>query len=166
MSVVRPTLRATIQIRRGAMLRRVVEGVLVAVVASAVTWAASHPDDSAGAADVALDRTLSSVATYGSPFHSWLWLVAIALVVIGLALHLWALAPLSPRTSGEWSVVLPSVPTTLIGIGVALGLISHAVGLAAEASAWALPVLALVVFWAYRWLDAARYRLSRMTGVL
>lgn len=148
------------------MLRRVIENVLVAVVASAVTWAASNPGDSAGAADVALDRALSGVANYGDPLDSWLWLAAIALAAIGIALQLLSIAPRHPGALWEWSVSMPSLPTTLVGIGVALGLIAHSVGLAAAASLWALPLLAMVVYWAYRWLDGIRCRWSCMAGAL
>ena len=148
------------------MLRRVIENVLVAVVASAVTWAASNPGDSAGAADLAVDRVLSGVAIYGGPLDGWLWSAAIALAAIGIALQVLSMAPRHPSASWEWSVSMPSAPTTLVGIGVTLGLIAHAVGLAAAASLWALPLLAAVAYWAFRWLESIRYRWTSMAGAL
>ena len=148
------------------MLRRVIENVLVAVVATAVTWAASNPGDSAGAADFAVDRVLSGVAIYGGPLGPWLGPAAIALAVTGIALQVVSMAPRHPSASWEWSVSMPSVPTTLVGIGVALGLIALAVGLAAAASLWALPLLAAVAYWAYRWLEGIRYRWISMAGAL
>jgi predicted membrane metal-binding protein len=56
------------------MFRRVVENVVVAVVASVVTWAISNPGNSTGAASAVMDRLLACLALYASPAYGWLWL--------------------------------------------------------------------------------------------
>ena len=148
------------------MLRRVVENVVVAIIASVVTWAMSNPGDSSGAADAVIERLLSGVASFGRPLGGWLWLTAIALVVVGITLQILSMAPARPNASWEWSVSMPSLSTTLMGVGVALGVTAKAVNLAEEASLWALPLLAVVVFWTYRWAASIRYRWTRVAGVL
>ena len=148
------------------MLRRVIENIVVAVVASLVTWAMSNRGDAAGAVDAGIDRVLRGVAFYGSPLHGWLWLAAIALVVVGISLQVLSMAPPYPNASWDWSLSTPSASTTLIGVGVALGLIAEAVDLAEVASLKALPFLAVVAYWAYRWMAGLRYRWTRLAGVL
>jgi hypothetical protein len=148
------------------MLRRVVENTVVAVIASLVTWAMSNPGDSAGAVDAVIARVLSGVALYGSPLNGWLWVTAIALVAVGIALQILSMAPPHPSASWQRSLSMPSLSTTLMGVGVALGLIAKAVSLAEATSLWALPLLAVVVYWAYRWVAGIRYRWTRMADVL
>jgi hypothetical protein len=148
------------------MLRRVVENTVVAVIASLVTWAISNPGDSAGAVDAVIARVLSGVALYGSALNGWLWLTAMALVAVGIALQILSMAPPHPKASWQWSLSMPSLSTTLMGVGVALGLIAKAVSLAEATSLWALPLLAVVVYWTYRWVAGIRYRWTRMAGVL
>lgn len=148
------------------MLRRVIENTTVAVVASLVTWAMSNRDDAARAIDSGIDRVLTDVALYGSPLHRWLWLAAVLLVVAGISLQVRSMAPPSRKASWEWSLSMPSVPTTLIGVGVAMGLIAEAVGLARAGSLWALPFLAVLAYWSYRWMAGLRHRWTRMAGVL
>jgi hypothetical protein len=58
------------------------------------------------------------------------------------------------------------VSTTLIGVGVALGLLAKAVDLAEAASLWASPLLAVVIYWGYRWIAGIRSRWTRMAGGL
>lgn len=147
-------------------MRRVTEGIVVAAVASLVTWAVSNQSAAAGAADAGIDRVLGAVALYGGPLHGWLWLTAGALVVGGICMQILSMAGARPSASWEWSLSMPSVPTTLIGVGVALGLIAQAVGLADAASLWALPLLASVAYWAYRWMDGVRRRWTSMVGAL
>lgn len=148
------------------MLRRVIEGIVVAAAASLVTWAMSNRGDAAGAVGAGIDRVLRSVAFYGSPLHGWLWLTAAALVVLGICLQVLSMAPPHPNASWEWSLSMPSWSTTLIAVGVVVGLIAKAIGLAEAASLWALPLLAVVAYWAYRWLAGVRHRWTSMVGVL
>jgi hypothetical protein len=148
------------------MLRRVLENVVVAAIASAVTWAMSNPGDSAGAADAAIDGLLGAVADYGGPLDGWLWLIAILLVLVGIALQILSMAPNHPNESWEWILSIPSKSTTLMGVGVALGLTAKAVTLAEAASLWALPILFVVVYWGCRWLARIRSRWTGMAGVL
>lgn len=148
------------------MLRRVVENVVVATVASAVTWAMSNPDDSAGAADALVDGAVSRVATYGSPLLGWLWAATIGLLVAGVVLQILAMAPPHPSASWQWVLFMPSWSTNLMGIGLGLGLTSTAVGFADGGSWWTLPLLAVVAYWGYRWVSGIRYRWTRMANAL
>jgi hypothetical protein len=148
------------------MLRRVIENITVAVVASLVTWAMSNRGDAAGAIDSGIDRVLTGVALYGSPLHGWLWLAAVVLAVAGISLQGRSMAPPCRNVSWEWSLSMPSVPTTLIGVGVAMGLIAEAVVLAQAASLWVLPFLAVDAYWSYRWMAGLRHRWTRMGGAL
>lgn len=148
------------------MLRRVIEGIVVAAVASLVTWTMNNRGDAASAVDSGIDRVLRGVASHGRPLHGWLWLAAIALVVVGISLQVLSMALPHPNASWGWSLSMPSVSTTLLGVGVALSLVAEAVGLAEAASLWALPLLALVAYWACRWMAGIRYRWSRMAGFL
>lgn len=66
----------------------------------------------------------------------------------------------------DWSVAWPSAPTTLAGIGIALGATAWGIALAQGASLLAVPVLALVGYWAWRWIAGLRYRWTRASGLL
>lgn len=148
------------------MLRRLTESIVVAATASIVTWAVSNRDDAAGAAGAGMARVLRGVASYGSPIHNWLWLTAAALVVLAICLQVLSMAPTHPKASWEWSLLMPSWPTTLMAVGVAVSFLAAAVGLAEAGSVWALPLLAVVAYWAYRWMAGVRHRWTSMVGAL
>jgi hypothetical protein len=150
------------------MLRRLAESVLVAVVASIVTWALSNPEASAGTADAVVDGAVQWVAAMGDPLRGWLWFGAVGLFMIGALLQVLSMTPSNPDASWQWGFSVPSLATTLmgLGLGLGLGLVGVAVGLAVAGSWWTLPLLTVVTYWGFRWVSDLRYRWTRMAGTL
>jgi hypothetical protein len=148
------------------MMRRLGENVVVAVVASAVTWALSNPGDSAEAVDASVVYSLDRIAALGGPLGTLLWTVATAMVVLGIALQVRSMAPPTSTGTWDWSVSFPSAPTTLMGVGVALWLTAEAVELAEAGSPWALTALAVVGLWALRWAAGVGHRWRSLAGAL
>ena len=91
---------------------RVVENVVVAIAASAVTWVMSNPDDSAGAADAFADGVVSDVAPYGTPILGFLWAAATGLLATGAVLRFlrWRRRTPKPHGSGPVHAVVADQP--------------------------------------------------------
>jgi hypothetical protein len=148
------------------MVRRLVEGALIAAVSSAVTWVLAEPRDSASVASETVSSVVGAVARVGGPWTSVLWLGGIGLLVLGLVLLVVSMAPVHRGAPWQVALSLPLLPTTLMGVGSGISLIAFAMGLAVADSWWSLPVAAVVVYWAFRWVDGIRYRWTRMAGGL
>lgn len=148
------------------MLRRVLEGSLVAVVASLVTWALSTPNDPIAAATSLGTRVLQGIGTHIGPLTAGMWILAVGLCMAGLAFQIHYMASASGREGSEWSLVTPSLPTTLLGFGVGLGVLAMAGRLASAGSMWSFPLLAMLVYWSVRWLIGLRYRWISAAGII
>jgi hypothetical protein len=148
------------------MMRRLGENVIVAVVASAVTWALSHPGESAEVMDASVIYLLDRIAALDGPFGDLLWTVARVMVILGIALQVRSMAPPTSSSTWEYSVSFPSASTTLMAVGAALWLTAGAVEVADSQSVWALPMLASVVFWASRWAAGIGRRWRSMAEAL
>lgn len=146
------------------MLRRVLEGSLVAVVASLVTWALSSPDDPMVVLKSLAAQVLDEAASRLGPLTVGLWILAVGLCAAGLALQVYYMAPRSGQSGWEWSLVTPSLPTTLLGFGTGLGMLAWAGSLARDGSFWSLVFLALFPYSFARWLAGLRYRWIRAVG--
>lgn len=133
------------------MLRRVTEDVVVAVVVSAVTWALSNPDDSASRTSQLVDAAVSQTASVGAPLLGWLWLVSGILLVGGVTLQVFSMAPVRSGGSWEIGVSLPSLPTTLMGAGLVSIALAFGVRIAIAGSVWSLPVGAMALYLVCRW---------------
>lgn len=147
------------------MLRRVLEGAVVAAVASVVTLFITDRPDLEDASAVFTTDLLRGLTVIGGPMLGWLWTLAVVLFMAGVLIQVVSMAPASKNTSWDWSVTFPSLPTTLMGVGLGTGLTAAAIGLAALRSPWALPVLGVLLFWTLRWARDLRYRWTRVAGI-
>jgi hypothetical protein len=147
------------------MLRRVLEGAVVAAVASVVTLFITDRPDLEDASAVFTTDLLRGLIVIGGPMLGWLWTLAVVLFMAGVLIQVVPMAPASKKTSRDWSVTFPSLPTTLMGVGLGAGLTAAAIGLAALRSPWALPVLGVLLFWTLRWARDLRYRWTRVAGI-
>jgi len=84
--------------------------------------------------------------------------------VAGLSLQVYRMAPRSGQSGWEWSLVTPSLPTTLVGFGTGLGVLAMAGSLASDGSLWSLILLALLAYSFARWLAGLRYRWISAVG--
>lgn len=134
------------------MLRRVTENVVVAVAASAVTWALSNPDDSASRTSQLVGAAVSEVANVGAPLLGWLWLLSGMLLVAGATLQVLSMSPIRPGASWDFGVSLPSFSTTLMGAGLVSTVLAFGVRFAIVGSVWSLPVGAMALYVVCRWV--------------
>lgn len=145
------------------MMHRVASQVVPAVITAAVIWFLSDPAGASGAIGSWKDRVLAGVAAYGGPFAGWLWTAAGALVAGGIASQTLAMAPVREGLSWNVSLVMPSMPVTLLGFGAGLGIVAASVGLASRSSWWAIALLAGATCWACRWASNILHRIRRVS---
>lgn len=148
------------------MLRRVVENVVVAVAASAATWALSNPDVSASRTSQLVGAAVSGVASVSAPLLDWLWLLSGFLLIAGATLQVLSMAPIRPGGSWEFSISLPSLPATLMGIGLVSIVLAVMVTFAIAGSVLSLPVGALALYAVCRWVVRLKYRWAMSASAL
>lgn len=144
--------------RGPGMLRGGLRDIVVAVAASLVTWALTHRGDPSSEAGRFVAGVIAWVARVGGPVDAWLWLACAILSAAGLALQIWSMAPARRDSGLEWELSMPSLATTLIGLGLALGGTSVTVALADGGSYWSLPSGLATVYWVWRWAARLKYR--------
>lgn len=144
--------------RTAQMKLRLVETVIVAAMSSLVTWALTKPDRASAASRHLVDAATQGVARIASPLAPWLWVIAVMSITGGALLQVVAMLPRCNAGSWDLGLVLPSVPTLLVGVGAGAGLVAFAGGLAAAGSWWALPILAVVLHRGIRWSQGLKRR--------
>lgn len=137
---------------------RLAETVLVTAVSSLVTWALTEPDRASAASRHLVDVVTQGVAGVAGPLAPWLWVVAVMSIAGGALLQVVAMSPRRNAGSWDFGLVLPSLPTFLIGVGASAALVAFAGGLAAAGSWWALPVLVVLLHRGIRWSQGLRRR--------
>jgi hypothetical protein len=134
------------------VLRRVTEGVVVAVLS---TLAGALLGTDAGRQKL-LDGALTTMGSAAATWLAYLWILAGALVLLGVGARLSILA----LGRGDiWAVLAPMlgrVGMPLVGLGCAIGVAATALQVAAVGSVWAFPLAAVALYGAVRWSTAVR----------
>jgi hypothetical protein len=141
-------------------VKRIIEGVVIAVLSSAITWAAGHWSDARQGGE----RAWPGAASELGRFESAAWLIAGVAIVLALG----AMAVRRARSSepGFWELDLnlPSPAMVMTATGVVAGMTAYGSRLSGNGSLWGMPLLGLATYIALRSLVRLRWSLRALLG--